>query len=111
MSRTNETPDHRYVKQIFVFADNGNFAIPGVTEDPDGEFVPDCTRCERLRLVGCRRSKTSSSIALFSRLMTIFFLLINPPPDKCYYRCTRTCRDSNGTAFHETVKFALPGNR
>lgn len=30
---------------------------------------------------------------------------------KCYYRCSRTCRDINGTAYHETVKFSLPGNR
>ena len=44
---------------VFVFAniDTSNFAFPGVTEDPDGEYIPDCSRCERLRLVGCRKSE------------------------------------------------------
>jgi hypothetical protein len=74
------------MEQIFVFADNGNFAIPGVTEDPDGEFIPDCTRCERLRLVGCRRSKPCAKCDL----ILVFpndpcFLAINFPLTSSYH--------------------------
>ena len=32
--------------------------VPGSTGDPEEpDFVPECSRCERLRLIGCRRSE------------------------------------------------------
>ena len=81
---------------IFVFGnqninniDNGNFAFPSgvVTGDPDGEFIPDCSRCERLRLVGCRRSEysiknnSSQSLTMFYPLnqqVNVIIVVLEP---------------------------------
>jgi len=70
---------------IFVFANNINYhtnnnnlnnnnpinfgpSFPinglGVTDDPEDEFIPDCSRCERLRLVGCRRSEYYMTVSV-----------------------------------------------
>ena len=81
-----------------------------IVTDADGlEFIPDCSRCERVRLVNCRRSKFPSES--FCLLHFIWLFCCSHLTAKCYYRCSRTCRDINGTAYHETVKFSLPGNR
>lgn len=47
---------------------------PNLTES-DLDYVPECSKCERVRLIGCKRGN-------------------------CFYRCTRRCLDINGTAYH-----------
>lgn len=43
--------------------------------ETDADYVPECSKCDRVRLVGCKRGS-------------------------CFYRCTRRCLDINGTAYH-----------
>lgn len=47
--------------------------IPSLNET-EADYVPECTKCERVRLIGCKRRN-------------------------CFYRCTRRCLNINGTAY------------
>lgn len=49
------------------------------TTESEFDYVPECTRCGRIRLVGCMRRT-------------------------CFYRCVRRCLDINGTAYHGKIQ-------